>query len=219
MSNTDTSAVHATLLVTPSCPHCPAMKQILTALSQQEKLASLEIVDISVDLERAVKLGVRSVPWLQLNALELQGVHTEEEILFWLKQATLKEGRQVLFDSLLEVGQLSQVELMLRRQPEGLSDLLVLFADQERLINVRIGAAAVLETLQGSGLLEKSVEEIGRYTHNTQPSTRIDACHVLSFTHHPSAVLFLKSALNDEDAEVREVARESLEELAEKGFS
>jgi len=219
MNQTNIAAIHATLLVAPACPHCPKMKQVLNYLSTQGKLASLDIVDISVDLERAEKLGVRSVPWLQLNSLELQGAHTEAEINYWLEQAGREDGRQQLFDSLLEVGQLAQVESMLRRHPEAMPDLLSLFSDQERQINVRIGASAVLEALEGSGLLEQVIEELGRYTQHSQVSTRIDACHVLSYTLHDSAVLFLKSALNDENAEVREVAQESLVELAEKGFS
>ena len=218
MNQTNIVPVHATLLVAPACPHCPTMKQVLSDLSAQGKLASLDIIDISVDLARAEKLGVRSVPWLQLNSLELQGAHTEDEITYWLEQAEREEGRQQLFDSLLEVGQIAQVESMLRRHPDGMSDLLSLFSDQERQINVRIGASAVLEALQGSGLLEQVVEELGRYTQHAQASTRIDACHILSFTLHASAVLFLKSALNDENDDVREVARESLDALVEKGF-
>lgn len=219
MNQTDTIPVHATLLVAPSCPHCPKMKQVLAELFEQGRLASLDVVDISINLERAEELGVRSVPWLTLNSLELQGAHTQDEINYWLEQAAQKNGRQVLFDSLLEVGQITQVESMIRRSPEAMSDLLVLFADPERQINVRIGASAVLESLQGSGLLEEAVEEIVAYAQHAQVSTRIDACHVLSFVQHRSAVSCLKLSLNDSDAEVREVAEESLEELAECGIS
>ena len=215
----ETQLVHATLLVAPGCPHCPQVKQVLSDLHSQNKLASLDIIDISVDLERAEQFGVRTVPWLQFNKIELQGAHSADEINYWLEQASHTEGRQVLFDSLLAVGQLSQVESMLRRDTDGLTDLLVLFADQDRQINVRIGASAVLESLQGSGLLEQVVDEIGAYTQHQQASTRIDACHVLSFVHHPSAVTFLKRAIEDVDAEVREVAQESLAELLESGMT
>jgi len=215
MNQTNTIPVHATLLVAPSCPHCPKMKQVLAELFEQGRIASLDVVDISIDLERAEKLGVRSVPWLALNSLELQGVHTPDEINHWLEQAAQKNGLQVLFDSLLEVGQISQVESMIRRHPDAIHDLLVLFADQERQINVRIGASAVLESLQGSGILEQAVAEISNYTQHVQVSTRIDACHVLSFVRHPLAISYLKQALNDVDAEVREVAQESIDEQAD----
>jgi len=207
--------VHATLLVAPACPHCPQIKQVLTELLAQGQLASLELVDISIDLERAEQLGVRTVPWCQLNSLELQGTHSRDEIVHWVEQAARQDGRQQLFDSLLEVGQLAQVESMLRRHPDAMTDLLVLFADQERQINVRIGASAVLESLQGSGLLEQAVDEIGAYTQHEDVSTRIDACHALSFIRHPSAMNFLQQALEDSDAEVREVAQESINELRE----
>ncbi|MCK4743890.1 MAG: thioredoxin family protein [Sulfuriflexus sp.] len=207
--------VHATLLVAPACPHCPQIKKVLTELLAQGQLASLELVDISIDLERAEKLAVRTVPWCQLNSLELQGAHSRDEIVHWVEQAARQDGRQQLFDSLLEVGQLAQVESMLRRHPAGMSDLLILFADQERQINVRIGASVVLESLQGSGLLEQVVDEIGSYTQHKNISTRIDACYVLSLIQHPTAQVFLTEALGDSNAEVREVAQESLNELRE----
>ena len=209
----DTVPIHATLLVAPSCPHCPQMKQQLTELLAQGRLATLDLVDISVNIEKASELGVRTVPWCRLNSLELQGAHSRDEVIYWLEQAARKDGRQQLFDSLLEVGQLSQVESMLRRDPDGMDDLLVLFADQERQINVRIGASAILESLQGSGLLEQAVDKIGAYTQDHNTSTRIDACHVLSLVQHPSALIFLKQALLDSDDEVREIAEESLNEL------
>jgi len=214
MNKKNTMAVHATLLVAPACPYCPQIKKTLNELLASKHLASLDIVDISVDFEKAEKIGVRSVPWLAMNSLELQGAHTEAEIKYWLDQASRKDGRQQLFDNLLEVGQISQVESMLRRNPDGLSDLLTLFADQERQINVRIGASAVLESLQGSGLLEQAVDEIANYTLADDASTRIDACHVLSFIQHPVAISMLKVALNDVDEEVREVALDSLETLS-----
>jgi len=205
--------VHATLLVAPACPHCPQVKQVLVELLAQGQLATLDLVDISVDLERAQQLGVRSVPWIQLNTLELQGAHSRDEIIHWVKQAGLDEGRQQLFDSLLEAGQLAQVELMLRRNPVGMDDLLGLFADQQRQINVRIGASAVLESLQGSGLLEQVIDKIAAYTQHQDVSTRIDACHILSFVRHPIAITSLTHALQDSVTEVREVAQESLDEI------
>ena len=214
----DSVPVAAMLLVAPGCPHCPQMKQTLHQLYDEGYLASLDIVDISIELEKAEKLSVRSVPWLALNTLELQGAHSESEIKYWLEQAMRQDGRQQLFDSLLEVGQIAQVEAMIRKKPDALSDLLVLFADPERQINVRIGASAVLESLQDSGILEKAVDEILVYCQSPEVSTRIDVCHVLSFVKHSAAVEALQLALNDSDPEVREVAEESLVEQAESGF-
>ena len=86
---TQTPAVHATLLVAPACPYCPQIKQVLTELLAQGQLDTFDLVDISIDLERAEKFGVRSVPWLQLNTLELQGAHSREEIVHWVKHQTV----------------------------------------------------------------------------------------------------------------------------------
>jgi len=180
---------------------------------EQSKIASLDLVDISTDLERAEQFGIRSVPWLKLNTLELQGSHSPDELAYWVEQAGLADGRQVLFDSLLEVGQLAQVEAMLRRDNSALSDLLVLFADQERQINVRIGASAVLEGFDGSGLLETIVEELGALTQHPDASTRTDACHILSFIDLPISKKYLQAALVDAHPDVRETAADSLEAL------
>jgi len=203
--------VKATLLVAPGCPHCPHMKQVMQDFLAQSRIASLDLVDISINQARAAELGVRSVPWLRLNTLELQGSHSPAELEYWVEQAGLAEGRLALFDSLLEVGQLSQVETMLRRDTSAMSDLLVLLADQSRQINVRIGASAVIEGLEGSELLETYVDDIGALTQHADAGTRTDACHILSFIHLPASVKYLESALGDEHPDVRETARDSLE--------
>ena len=213
MNTTDNIPVHATLLVAPGCPHCPQVKQAMKDLLEQSKISSLELVDISTDLERAEQFGVRSVPWLKLNSLELQGSYSPDELGYWVEQAGTAEGRQALFDSLLEVGQLAQVEAMLHRDPSGLSDLLVLFADQTRQINVRIGASAVLEGLEGSGLLEAIVDELGALTSHGDASTRTDACHALSFIQLPASKRYLQAAVGDPHPDVRETAADSLETL------
>jgi len=204
-------SVKATLLVAPGCPHCPHMKQAMQEMLEQSRIVSLELVDISIEQERAAQLGVRGVPWLKLNTLELQGSHSPAELEHWVEQAGLAEGRLALFDGLLEVGQLSQVETMLRRDGSAMSDLLTLLADQSRQINVRIGASAIIEGLADSGILDPYVDDIGALTCHADPGTRTDACHILSFIHLPASVKYLESALGDEHPDVRETARDSLE--------
>jgi HEAT repeat protein len=153
------------------------------------------------------------VPWFKLNELEFDGVYTPAELEQWVDRAARSDAVTEYLDHLLGDGQLNKAKHYLHRHPEQLPALLPLFTDEERRINVRIGVGAILEGLTGNTDLSLLVEPLGRLTKHAQVSTRMDACHYLSLTRSAEAVSYLQDALQDDHAEVRETARESLEEL------
>lgn len=208
-----TSPVHAVLLVATGCAFCPQVHAGLEALHERGRLASLEIINIAEQPERAEQYAVRSVPWFQLNELEFDGVYAPAELERWVDIAGDDDAVTEYLDHLLGDGQLSKAEHYLRRHPQQLLALLPLFTDEGRRINVRIGVGAVLEGLADSIALDILVEPLGQLTKHMQVSTRMDACHYLSLTKSVNAVAYLQAALNDEHAEVRDIAKESLDEL------
>jgi thiol-disulfide isomerase/thioredoxin len=60
----------ATLFISGTCPHCPAVMQSLTQLVKAGKLARLDIFNIELNADAAATRGVRSVPWVQLGPFE-----------------------------------------------------------------------------------------------------------------------------------------------------
>ncbi len=107
-------------------------------------------------------------------------------------------------------GQLTRVNEVVARLPAALADLLPIVADPEASINVRIGASAIFERHAGSAALRSLVPALGMLSMHGDHRVRADACYDLGLSGAPEAVRFLEPRLADPDAEVREIAADSL---------
>ena len=110
-------------------------------------------------------------------------------------------------------GQLKRVLEVVERVPAALADLLPILANPEANMNVRFGASAVLERYAGAAALRALVPALGILTGHGDARVRADACHVLGLSGTADALKYLEARLDDPDAEVREIAIESLDEL------
>ncbi|MDO9189665.1 MAG: HEAT repeat domain-containing protein, partial [Sulfurimicrobium sp.] len=72
---------------------------------------------------------------------------------------------------------------------------------------------AVLEEFQGDSIAEVMIPGLGELTHHSDALTRADACHYLSLIGGERIVPYLKTCLADENAEVSEIAAETLAEM------
>lgn len=207
--------VSALLLVSSSCPHCPAVMQALTELLKEQKLSRLEIVNIEAEPELAGSLGVRSVPWVKIGEFELAGAHSKAELAQWVQRSGEDAGVLDFLSAQLESGQISEVTDFLTRHAHHFDKLLTLLADADAKINLRIGVSAVVELLEGSPLLAANVTTLAKYSAHESPALRADVCHFLSLTHSAEAIPVLEDRLEDYDGSVREIVAESLEALRE----
>jgi HEAT repeat protein len=89
--------------------------------------------------------------------------------------------------------------------------LLKLFTAPDTGLNIHIGISAIMEDLQGTETLSAIVDRLGELTRHDDARIRGDACHYLALSGDPAAAAYIKPLLKDEDKNVREVARESLE--------
>ena len=206
----------ALLLIAPGCTHCSTVLESLTALVKEAVIGRLEVVNIATFPDRARSLGVRSVPWTRIGPFELDGLHSAEELRRWAKRCARGEGLNDYFDELLKTGQRDKVESIVRRQPKHLVSLIHVLGDAAIGINTRIGVMAVLEELENTELAASMVEPLTALTSSEDPRIRIDACHALSLTGSDAAAAPLQACLTDPESDVRETARESLEELRER---
>lgn len=110
-------------------------------------------------------------------------------------------------------GQLKSVLAVVERFPKALADLLPIVANPEANMNIRIGASAVLERYAGNPALQVLVPALGMLAGHGDARVRADACHLLGLSGTTAAIKYLEARLDDPDAEVREIAAESLEEL------
>lgn len=127
-------------------------------------------------------------------------------------RASLRDRAEQFAIWLLE-GQLKNVLAVVERFPKALADLLPILANPEANLNVRFGASAVLERYAGKPALHTLVPALGLLAGHGDHRVRADACHLLGLSGSADALKYLEARLDDPDAEVREIAAESIEEL------
>jgi len=115
---------------------------------------------------------------------------------------------------LLMEGALKTVVDLVDARPELLGELLPIVANPEAGMNVRFGAGAVFERSAGSAALGALVPRLGTLAQHPDARVRADACHYLGLSGSADARDHLRHRLADESADVREIAADSLAELA-----
>jgi thiol-disulfide isomerase/thioredoxin len=205
------------LLIAPGCPHCPAVLEVLGNLVKEGAIGTLEVVNVAIHPQRATDVGTRTVPWVRIGPFELDGALTPEELRLWAERASEDSGIDAYLSHLLENQQLDKALALIRATPSILNDLLGLLEQSDTPLVVRIGIGAVIEELQGSGLLARAFEQLVQLTHSPEANLRADACHYLALSANPEAKPVFRRLLEDEDPQVREIARESLEALEADG--
>ncbi|MGB5178674.1 MAG: thioredoxin family protein [Gammaproteobacteria bacterium] len=201
----------ALLLLGTHCPHCQTVLQGLANLVKAGTLGTLKVVNIEQRIDIARELGVRSVPWVRIGSFELEGLRSEQELAEWVARAATASGTTEWLNELLSSGKLEQVLQRVRSDPVAMDALLALFTDPDTQLNTRIGISAIMEDLQGSEALHAIVEQLGKLTQHEDARIRGDACHYLALSASPKAAGYIRPLLQDADAGVRDVARESLE--------
>ncbi len=215
MTQTNPPPLSAELLIATGCAHCPVVLEGLTGLIKEGVIAHLTVSNIVADPGRARELGVRSVPWLQLGPFTLQGLHSPAELREWAERAGSMEGMGVYLAEQLKQGKLAEMEKLLADQPQWLPAIIPLLEDPQTDIQVRIGIDAILESLAESVDMSALVPELGRLSASDNASIRADTSHYLALIGGEAAIPYLRARLQDEDEDVREAAREALEEMGQ----
>lgn len=208
-----TSHVKALLLLADGCPHCPSVLNHLCELIKKGEIGTLQIINAGVEPEQAQILGAKSVPWVRIGAYELEGQVTLGELRRWVALGDSDLGVKTYFYEMLKSGKRDKVERMVKDDPQRAALLVELLLDANASMAVRIGIGAVLEEFQGTGLTDVMIPGLGEMLQNRDRLSRADACHFLSLIGGAAVIPYLKFCLDDEDAEVREIAQEAMDEM------
>ena len=201
----------ALMLMGTHCPYCPGVLKSLQALVASGHISHLETHNIEENPEIARKLGVRSVPWVRIGDFELEGLRSEKELREWAVKAATNTGQTDWLEEQLSSGNISKPLERIKSDPSVMDDLLKLFANPDTQMNTQIGISAIMEDLQGTDTLRAVVDQLGELTQHKDAQVRGDTCHYLALSGSPKAAAFIKPLLDDSDANVREIAKESLE--------
>jgi HEAT repeats len=207
------SAPDALLLISTQCPYCPAMLASLVDLLKHGAIGRLEAVNLNEHPEVGRALGVWTVPWLRLGRIELAGMHSPAELAEWAAKAGSETGMADWFHLLLKQGQLPRVQALIESDPALLAAVLPIVGNVEASLNVRLGAGVLFETFAGTSALTALIPQLGELSQHADARVRADACHYLGLTAEVAARPWLDARLADDDADVREIAAESLEAL------
>ncbi|WP_018952778.1 thioredoxin family protein [Thioalkalivibrio sulfidiphilus] len=207
------SAPAALLLTGPGCPHCASVRQALETLRSEGLLGGIEEIDLSQAPQQAEALGVRSVPWTRIGAIELSGLHSLAELRHWAALAARPEGLDLHLADLLGNGQRAQVLARTRREPALIARLAALISDPDSELSVRIGVMATLEELKDEGFLHGQATHFLPHTTHPEPRVRSDACYALTLIGGEDALAALRACSEDPDPEVMETAQDGVEVL------
>lgn len=201
------------MLLVPGCAHCPTVLAALCELLKRGVLGRLEIVNIEAHPEVAQQHAVRSVPWLRLGEFELSGARTTAELERWAQRHGSAQGRADYVTELLKSGMLNQAISLVDANEAYIAALLLLLADTQTDMHVRVGIGALFEHLKDTTILRQHVDALGALTLHADARIRADACYYLSLSGDAHAMPFIEPLLTDNDAQVREIARESVDSL------
>lgn len=207
------SVPDALLLISTACPHCPTALAALSDLVKQGVVGKLEVVNLETHPEVAQTLGVRSVPWVKIGVIELAGLRSQAELTEWATKAGTEAGMADYFHLLLKEGQMARVLALLHADSRQLAAVLPLVGNVDASLNVRLGAGVLLEAFAQSDALRALLPRLGELSTHADARIRADASHYLGLTGTASARIWLEARLNDDDADVREIAAESLAAL------
>ena len=190
------------------------MLATLADLVKQGAIGRLEAVNLEQRPEVGQTLGVRSVPWVRIGRIELAGMHSKAELADWAAKADSDAGMADYFHMLLKEGQLSKAQAMIESDPSLLAAVLPIVGNVDASLNVRLGAGVLLENFENTDTLRALVPQLAELSQHDDARVRADACHYLGLTGDATARTWLGARLADEDADVREIAAESVQTLA-----
>lgn len=205
----------ALILLSTQCPHCHTLEALLRQRSTNGLLGELKVINLQQAPEVARHYGVLSVPWLQLGHFIFDESLTPKELDRWIEYINQGTGHTEYISYLLERGKLLKAIEWIEKGNTTLKAVIPLLADPDAKINVRVGIGAILEHFEDTQTIGAIIPDLLHLLHDSHQAIRTDACHYLSLTHSSAAIEPLKPMLDDEDQQVRQVARESIDALME----
>lgn len=207
----------ALMLLSGSCAHCPSVLDSLSKMIKKGDIGSLEVINLEETPDAMQEYNVRSVPWVKIGKHVLTGAQTLDALkqrAQWAKDEQDNDTNAVAdFDFLLSDGQVNTVIDSIKKDDTGMTTVMSLLGDKGTVLSTRIGIGVVFEEFAQTPLIQSLTAQLGKLTKSEDSRIRADAYHYLGMTNDKSAIPFLEAGKKDEDAEIREIASDSLDEI------
>lgn len=213
MTNALPDIPDAELLLATGCTHCGIVLDGLSQLVKEGLIGHLQITNIVPQPQRAEQLNVRSVPWTRLGPFILEGQYSPAELRTWAQRATSIDGMSDYIAEELQQGHLNSLIKILNDAPQYLRALIPLLENDETDMQVRLGIDAILESIKDPAQLASLVSDFSRLATHANPRIRADISYYLAQTNSLDAIPALQKLAEDESDEIKEIAREGLQQL------
>ncbi len=203
----------ALMLLASQCSHCSQVAASLLDMLKGGELCSLKLVNLDMQPEVAEQLQVRSVPWLKIGDTTHSGLTGYGELVNIARAAGTSDSKLLQLNELLTDGQLNAARELVISDSTYLKAIMQVLENPGSKINVRVGVGAILEDMAGSPTLKEHAQDLVKLTKHSSATVRGDAAHYLGLTGSELSEVALRDLLNDENIDVREIAKDGLDEL------
>jgi len=199
------------LFVMSGCSLCPQMERLFDEMHKSGAINELQVLDVTEHPELAQQHNIRSVPFYLINGVAFTGLKSKKEIDQLLSQKS-EQNWSVLIKQELSEGQLETVEALIREKPSAQEAMLMLLADAETELVVRIGLTAIIESLAEGPLLAPYEAQFISLAEHEDERIAVDALYYLFLLDSPASMKTLAEIERSGKPVLREHAQELLEE-------
>ncbi len=195
------------------CPHCAKVVEKVNGIAIANPSIKSYIIDVSLFPEFAQKYEVMSAPTVLINKkIKLVGDIPENELVEWLIKSNT-DYRLDYFVKLLNDGRIDEVEAILVENPEDIEVLGEVLKRSE--IMAKVGAMVLLERLfkKKPESVERVKLKIRELLYDSNSNVKQDAALILGKIGDSSDIPFLEKLLESENEEVKDAAKEAIEEI------
>ncbi|RLI89911.1 MAG: hypothetical protein DRO98_00105 [Archaeoglobales archaeon] len=204
------------VFVAPFCPHCAKVVEIANKIAIANPKIKVRIVDVSLLTKLGERFGITSAPTVVINGeIKLVGELSENELVEWIYRAN-SEYKFDYFVTLLRDGRIDEVMEIISKKPEDV-EVLGEILDQPELM-ARIGAMILLERVfrDKPEAIEIAKRKIRELLLSDDSVKAQDAAFILGKIGRKEDIPLLQKLLESRDSEVREAAREAINEIEER---
>ena len=205
------------VMISPACPHCPAIVGLVNQLALASTYLEATIIDVTLFADYGQKYGIRAVPTVVIDEQDqLAGTVSEDLLVDRLANSDPSSFHSDSFKKIIKEGDAERLAGMMVADGDLYSGSLELLADFDW--SVRMGMMVVLEEVaeRNPDLVRRAYPYILDLLEHEDDNQRGDTAYLLGLIGDASLMDRLEVLLNDANPQVVEVAFEAVQRIRKR---
>jgi glutaredoxin len=205
------------VLMSPACPHCPAVVELVNQFALASTYVEATIIDVTLFPDYGPKYGIKAVPTVVIDEqVQLVGTISEDLLVDRLANSDPSSFHPDSFKKIIKEGDAEKLAGMMVADGDLYSGSLELLADSDW--SVRMGMMVVLEGVaeRSPDLVRRAYPYILDLLEHEDDNQRGDTAYLLGLIGDASVLDRLEALLNDANPQVAEVASEAVQRIRER---